>query len=52
MRKKLAGFVLILLTMCLMTGCLFNVPLDHLDKDDIKGEVTYDFRAGMRRELE
>lgn len=46
MRKKLTGFALILLTMCLMTGCLFNVPLDHLDKDDIKGEVTYDFRAG------
>ena len=46
MRKKITGFALILLTLCLMTGCFFNVPLDRLKKDEITDDVTYDFKAG------
>ena len=45
MRKKhLTVFALIMLTLCLFTGCLFNVPLDHLKK--IEGDIEWDFRAG------
>ena len=44
MLKKTTGIILILLTLCLFTGCLFSLPTDHLGK--IKGDITYDFRAG------
>ena len=46
MKKKLTVFALILTVLCLFTGCLFNVPLDRLKKDEIKDDFTYDFRAG------
>lgn len=44
MRKKITGIVLILLTLCLFTGCPFAIPMGHLSK--IKGDITCDFRAG------
>lgn len=43
-KKKTIGIILILLTLCLFTGCLFSLPTDHLGK--IEGDITCDFRAG------
>lgn len=43
-KKKTTGIILILLTLCLFTGCLFSLPTDHLGK--IEGDITCDFRAG------
>ena len=43
-KKKITGIILVLLTICLFTGCLFAIPTDHLKK--IEGDITCDFRAG------
>lgn len=42
--KKSTGIILILLTLCLFSGCMFAIPMDHMGK--IKGDITCDFRAG------
>ena len=43
-KKKTTGIILVLLTLCLFTGCLFSMPTDHLSK--IEGDITCEFRAG------
>lgn len=43
-KKKLCLPVLILLTLCLLSGCLFSLPTDHISK--IEGDMTFEIRAG------
>lgn len=43
-KKKLCLPVLILLTICMLSGCMFSIPTGHISK--IEGDITCDFRAG------
>ena len=43
-KKRLLAPVLIMLMLCMLSGCFFSLPLDHMDK--IEGDITCDFRAG------
>ena len=43
-KKKTTGIILILLTLCLFTGCLYPIFHERLGK--IEGDITCDFRAG------
>ena len=43
-KKKLFVPVLILLALCMLSGCLFSFPTGHISK--IEGDITLDFRAG------
>ena len=43
-KKRLLAPVLIMLMLCMLSGCFFSLPLDHMDK--IEGDITCAFRAG------
>ena len=43
-KKKLCVPALILLMLCMLSGCLFSMPTGHISK--IEGDMTIDFRAG------
>lgn len=43
-KKKLSGPVLVLVMLCLFTGCMFSLPTGHMTK--IKGDITCEFRCG------
>ena len=45
MRSKILGFVAVLLTLCLMTGC-FTKPKNRNAMDRIKGDIECEFRVG------
>lgn len=45
MRSKILGFVAVLLTLCLMTGC-FAKPKNRNAMDRIKGDIECEFRVG------
>lgn len=43
-KKTLSGPVLVLVMLCLFTGCMFSLPTGHMTK--IKGDITCEFRCG------
>ena len=43
-KKILSGPVLVLVMLCLFTGCMFSLPTGHMTK--IKGDITCEFRCG------
>jgi hypothetical protein len=43
-KKRICIPVLILLTLFVLSGCLFSMPTDHISK--IEGDITYEYRAG------
>ena len=46
-RKRTAGFILMIFALCLLTGCSFNLPSSgKLSIDRIDGDVECEFRLG------
>lgn len=45
-KKRLTGFSLIVLSLCLLSGCFYRLPSSQLRIDDIEGDSECEFRIG------